>query len=652
MDVPAALAELARELGVLTHFVDGLKRSITVSPETLVRVCRARGADLDGPEDAEAALAALREQRAGEVLPPVVVAWDGRLDVLLGAGAGAGTDAEERRITVRLEDGETVSGTIAAGRTWTCDPLPFGYHTMEVVLGDTTHRAHVISAPVRAFRRADTGPATRRWGVGTQLGALRTRRSRSLGDLRDLESTCRRIGELGGELVTVLPLLPTFNDAQDPEPSPYSPASRLFWSELILDLEDAHVPTDAPDRLDVVAADAEVRAWIETRPDPDPADVDDELRAYARFRGAQKILGRNWRAWPEPARSGELSDEQVDAAEAAFHVKAQLAVRAQLGALLEALDPTGVAIGLDLAVGAHPDSFDTWSRPDVFATGMSVGAPPDGGFPSGQDWGFAPVDPTRSRETGHRYLAESIAHQAALCGVLRVDHVMAFARLYWIPHGMSLHEGTYVAYPPDELFAILCLESHRHRCEVVGENLGTVPPEIEEALPRHGIWGMDLATFVAGAEHPAPPSEDAVGFIGTHDTPTFAGWVAGADIGARVAAGLLDPDAEPAEREGRDHAVRNFARHLGTRPEDLSDYLTCVLEWLGRSPSPLIIPWIEDLWLEEGQVNLPGTRSSEQPNWQRTMRGPVEELLADPDVLQRVELMHAARRRASEAARS
>jgi 4-alpha-glucanotransferase len=83
--------------------------------------------------------------------------------------------------------------------------------------------------------------------VGAQLAALRSARSRSIGDLRDLESLCRWVGERGGDLVTVLPLLPTFN-AEPPEPSPYSPVSRLFWSELILDLGDAHVPVPSPRR--------------------------------------------------------------------------------------------------------------------------------------------------------------------------------------------------------------------------------------------------------------------------------------------------------------------------------------------------------------------------------------------------------------------
>jgi 4-alpha-glucanotransferase len=275
---------------------------------------------------------------------------------------------------------------------------------------------------------------------------------------------------------------------------------------------------------------------------------------------------------------------------------------------------------------------------------MSVGAPPDGGFPSGQDWGFRPVLPVASRREGHRYVAASIAHQAGLAGVLRVDHIMAWTRLYWIPHGFGLHQGTYVSYPAEELFAILTLESHRHRCEVVGENLGTVPPEIGEALPRHRIWGMYLAQFQA-SEDPgvAPPTAADVAFIGTHDTPTFAEWLAGNDVAERVRYGLLAESAVPAVRKERTRATRRLAKRLHGSVDAPRDLLAELLEWLGRSESPLVVPWLEDLWLEGVRVNLPGTRSSDRPNWQRPMSRLLDQVFIDPEVDRLVRRLEEAR---------
>jgi 4-alpha-glucanotransferase len=507
--------------------------------------------------------------------------------------------------------------------------LPDGHHRLAVARQHGVEEVcAVISAPTMAYRR----PAKHRsWGVGTHLAALRSSRSRSLGDLRDLEATCRWVAERGGDLVTVLPVLPTFND-DPPEPSPYSPVSRLFWSELALDLGAAHSPTRPPRTLDVTRADSEVRSALADLASPDPSRVDSELARYARFRGAQARLGRNWREWPEKAKGGDLEPDQVDPEEERFHRVAQTIARGQLHDLRGRLDAREFRLGLDLAVGVHPDGYDPWSRQDLFALGMSVGAPPDEGFPSGQDWGFPPVLPAASRREGHRYLAASIGHQMELAGVLRVDHIMALTRLYWIPHGFGLHEGTYVSYPAEELFAILALESARHGCEVVGENLGTVPPEIDEALPRHRIWGMYLAEFQASSPEIAPPAESEMALIGTHDTPPFAGWIEGVDIGERVRHGLLAAEAEEHVRDERARAARRLADHLGVDLVDRRTFLSELLAWLGRSESPLVVPWLEDLWLEEVGVNLPGTRSSERPNWQRPMGRLLDDVFSDPEI--------------------
>ena len=373
-------------MGVHTRYIDGLRKHVTVAPETLVRVCAALGAPIARPEDAAGALRARRATRSTGLVPPVLVAWDGVLVPPLPIRErGSGGEAE-----LQLEDGAIVPLETS--------PLPPGYHCLAVEASGRRETCTVIAAPVHAWRRPGSH---RSWGVGTQLAALRSARSRSLGDLHDLESVCRWVRERGGDLVTVLPLVPTFNEAP-PEPSPYSPVSRLFWSELILDLGDAHHPSAAPAALDVTRADAEVRKALARQPVPGLSELDEELIRYALFRGAQGRLGRNWRDWPPAARAGTLTPDQVDPAEERFHLVAQTLVRRQLHDLRERLEEGGMRLGLDLAVGVHPDGYDPWSRQTLFGDGMSVGAPPDQGFPSGQDWGFFPCFPSRlvERVTG------------------------------------------------------------------------------------------------------------------------------------------------------------------------------------------------------------------------------------------------------------
>jgi 4-alpha-glucanotransferase len=603
---------------IQTEYWDGLGNHVIVSDETLARVTEA-----------------LQQVQVGTVLPPVVVAWEGAVPAIPIGREGDGHGE------LILESGE-VRPLVLDGRTLRLhERVPLGYHQVTWRDGGGTTTATLISAPIEAYRRPQATPS---WGVGTHLAALRSYRSRSLADLRDLDLLCGWVAAHGGDLVTVLPLLPTFND-HPAEPSPYSAVSRLHWSELILDLGDRHRPVGEVGRLDVTRAAEEVREALAGVPieasifeDPWPID-------YAAFRAAQQRYGRNWRDWPEHARRGELTQADYDADEFRFHVVAQQQARTQLHNLRARLEAQEMRLGLDLAVGVHPDSYDTWSRQHLFVESMSVGAPPDFGFPSGQDWGFRPVHPVASRMEGHAYLRDAIAHQMSVAGVLRVDHIMAWSRLYWIPEGMRLDQGTYVSYPADELFAILTLESHRHRCEVVGENLGTVPEEIFEALPRHRIWGMYLAQFAgSGSEPIVPPTKKDVALIGTHDTPTFAGWLAGDDVTDRVAHELLDPDAEATVRAERAALVGRLAAHLGAPADDPPALLRALLEWLGRSPSPLVIPWFEDLWCESAGVNLPGTSTAMRANWQRPMARLLDDVLVDRDVSAALSVLDAARR--------
>ncbi|HET9132863.1 MAG TPA: 4-alpha-glucanotransferase [Gemmatimonadales bacterium] len=612
------LHALAAALGVHTAYRDGLGTEVIVGDETLVRVCAALGAEIASPDDAESALAAWRATQAAELVPPVVVAWDGIVPPIAVQAHGS-VDA-----LLRLESGDAAPITMHDRTITASTTLPFGVHELLVAAGGRHATCRVIAAPTRAWR---SERLTRAWGVGVQLAALRTARSRSVGDLRDLATLCEWIATQGGAVVTLLPLLPTFN-APDPEPSPYSPVSRLFWSELLLDLGPAHRAVGPVASLDVARADAEVRAALAGTGPSEAVLRDPELMRYAMFRGAQARHGRNWRAWPEPLRAGHLTPHDVDGDEVRFQLVAQERVREQLAMLHRGLDAHGVQLGLDLAVGVHPDGYDAWSRQGLFVAGMSVGAPPDAGFPSGQDWGFGPISPVHARRDGHRYLRESLAHQMALAGVLRIDHVMAWSRLYWIPHGMRLDQGTYVSQPSEELFAVLTLAAHRHRCTLIGENLGTVPPEIASALPRHAIAGMYVAQFAAMGDVPIPePTDEEVAMVGTHDTPTLAGWMLGEDIDERVRCGLLAADDEPATRTARAEGVARLAEQLGVTADEAAALRDALLAWLGQSASPLVLTWLEDLWLESRGVNLPGTRASQRPNWQRPMAAPLDELL-------------------------
>ena len=158
----------------------------------------------------------------------------------------------------------------------------------------------------------------------------------------------------------------------------------------------------------------------------------------------------------------------------------------------------GLAWYLDFPVGVDFNSFDVWSNREAFATGASVGCPPDPVFTKGQNWGFPPLHPDRQREQGYRYLIASFRNHLRHANALRIDHVMGLHRLFWIPDGAEAKDGAFVSTPAEEIYAILSVESHRHSAWLVGEDLGTVPPEVEGAMKRHGSAGCTSSSTRSG----------------------------------------------------------------------------------------------------------------------------------------------------------
>jgi len=213
-------------------------------------------------------------------------------------------------------------------------------------------------------------------------------------------------------------------------------------------------------------------------------------------------------------------------------------------------------------------------------------------------------------------------------GMLRVDHVMVLHRLYCVPAGMRATDGVYVRYAADELYAILALESHRHQCALVGEDLGTVPPYVPPTMQKHNMAGLYVAEFaLPGA---IAPSATQVACTNTHDTPTFGGWWNGTDIDDKLALGLIDAAQSEAE-----HAARAEARE--TLGGDATAALYATTRAMAASEAPVVLATLEDAWLEPRPQNVPGT-AHERPNWRRPFAHDADAALDDP----RVEALLAA----------
>ena len=305
----------------------------------------------------------------------------------------------------------------------------------------------------------------------------------------------------------------------------------------------------------------------------------------------------------------------------------------------------GMTIGViaDLAIGMDPAGSHAWTRPGDLLTGLSVGAPPDIYMPTGQDWGLVAISPMALVDSGFEPFIATVRAALRHAGGLRIDHAMGLMHLWLVPHGASAAEGAYLNYPLDDMLRLLALESHRHHAVVVGEDLGTVPPEFRARLRQAGVAGMDVLWFQREGDRfqrPALWRPDAMAMTTTHDLPTVAGWWSGSDIAERERLGIVGGEQADARAASRTTLWRAFVEE-GLAPtqqapvEDAGAAVDGALAFVARSPSPLMIVPVEDLLARTAQPNLPGT-VDEHPNWRRRLPVPAAELLDDPAVAARV----------------
>jgi 4-alpha-glucanotransferase len=587
--------------------------------------------------------------------------------------------------------------------------LPIGYYAAKVqVRGGSVELAtafRVIVAPERCFIPEWFERGTRLWGIALQLYSLRSDRNWGVGDFQDLSNVVEWAGKQLGAAVIGLNPLHALKNTTPYHISPYSPASRLVLNELYIDVEQIEesrvdpvvracladatfrARLDAARRSEFVDYDTVAAAkrtvldlcfqafardnFEEADPDRSPTtergrlfqeyirQEGESLAHYALFRVLEEeqkcepSSSTVWMDWPEPYR--DLSSDAVDdfRRRHARKIRAvqyvQWLAHGQLAVIVDKASQAGMPIGLyyDLALGSDRAGADGWCFQSVLAMEADCGAPPDAFAPEGQNWGFSPADPLRLRASGYEYLIQLLRRNFCYGGAIRLDHVMALFRLFWIPRGMPASKGTYVHYPAEDLLAILALESVRAKVLIIGEDLGTVPDWVRQRLGTAGVLSYRVFYFERtweGEWKPPgayPPQSLAV--AGTHDLPTLCGYWEGADIETRAGLGLFSSEdgkrSALAERHREKAGILAALQSEGLLPSGVwtdggqSPAMTWELAkaihaFLARTHAWLVLANVEDVIGTREQTNVPGT-VDQHPNWQRKLMLPVEELIRD-----------------------
>ena len=500
--------------------------------------------------------------------------------------------------------------------------LPLGYH--EVATGDGPARRLIVT-PGRCYLPA----GLREWGWATSLYALRSRSSWGFGDLRDLRRLTEWSSELGAGMVLINPLHAT--DPYPAEPSPYSPGSRCWRNPLYLNIEEVPGAELSRDDLDGFAqaghelngsrtidrsAVFELKSaalellWDRFRRDDDFTRFcehhGDLLDDFATFVALAEVHGPHWGSWPHELRhprSPAVKRARMDLARRIdFHKWLQWLIERQLRRASER-----VRVLHDLAIGVGHSGADAWIWQDTFASGVTIGAPPDDFNLAGQNWGVLPFDPWRLRAAAYEPFIALIRSALRNSGGLRYDHVMGLFRLFWIPEGASPGAGTYVRYPYADLLDIVALESHRAGGVIVGEDLGTVEPWVREELARRALLSYRLMWFEQSPPRDYP--ELALAAVSNHDLPTVPGVWTGSDLADQERAGVR-PNHEFAG------AIKSKLASVTGVPAGgpVDDVVAGAYGSLAEAPSALLAATLEDALAVTERPNLPGT-VSEHPNW-------------------------------------
>ena len=624
-------------------------------------------------------------------LPPVAIFRQGEPQIL----SPVLLTAADWRLT--SEAGERWSGRCAAGETLILPELPDGYHQLTLEYEAQGYSCCIIVAPPRCYEPAALLAGESLWGSCIQLYTLRSATNWGIGDFGDLRRMIVETAQRGGAFVGLNPLHALF-PAEPESASPYSPSSRRWLNILYIDV------SAVPDFQQSEAAQAWWRLeatqqalqaargaeWVDYRAvtslklaglrlawrqfqqrDAETPEVaafeafidagGDSLLSQGLFdalhaeQRAQNAACHGWQSWPEalqhPDSAAVLAFRIERSDEVRFYLWLQWLAAQQFAACWRLCQQQDMAIGLyrDLAVGVARDGAETWRERELYCLDASVGAPPDILGPLGQDWGLPPVDPQAMEARAFEPWIALLRASMHDCGALRIDHVMALLRLWWIPQGESAAGGAYVHYPVDALLAILALESQRHRCMVIGEDLGTVPEAIVDKLRDAGVYSYKVLYFEQTSKRafrqPTQWPRQAMAVATTHDMPTLRGWWRSDDLRLGSKLGLypdkailtgLYRDRLMAKKALSQTLLRSGALPPRQRYQRGGARMTrtlsmAIMRYLAGTQSALLGLQPEE-WLDMATpVNVPGTIDA-WPNWRRKLSATLDEMFSDPKV--------------------
>ena len=652
MSVDQDLADLADLCGILPRFwgLSGGER--VTSPETQRALLAANGIDVSSDAAISASLHHLRHQINDRWFPEEIIVTAGETapqNFGLGALWHLTQDASED-IVAQGDPADHI----------TLPPLPSGVYVLTATASGRTEVITVLAAPRQLPSIQSLTGHSKFWGMNLALYGLRSDRNTGIGDFEDLAQIAEIAGNQGASFVGTNPLH-AMGYADLTAISPYSPSHRGFLNTSYIALDRIPGLSTAPDltmfdpirasdtvdygshkKAHAAALEAAFKDFNSTATDAAKSALKtftteggSDLADFARFEAFSEIHGPDWRAWSE-------TTETPPKPRIAFHIWLQWIATTQLADAQARAKTAGMPLGLylDLAVGARRDGAESWCAQGAIAQGVSVGAPPDHLSPEGQNWDLAAFSPRKLKAQRYAPLRRIIASTMRHAGVIRIDHVLGLNRSFWHPDDGS--PGAYISQPFESLLAIIKIEAERHKCAVIGEDLGLVPDGFRDTMQSHGFYGYSVLQYekddTGAFRDPKSLPSQVLSCFATHDTPTIAGFEAGRDIDWWEKLNWVDAPTAQAMHDARAQDVAALSQ---------GNFLSSAHGHLATSSADMVTVQLDDvLGVVEAQ-NLPGT-IDQHPNWRRKYDVSLQDLAQNPSLVATAELMYDAGRGASD----
>ncbi len=686
------IKELADLTGISSSYIDKTGEIHYTTDEIRQYFLWSMGYDIESAETVEKQISRLRQK---QILPDVISFYDNE-EIILHLEAEGSFD-----VSLVNEEGKAVWQKNVAGLSDVkISGIVTGYY--EVVVRENAkirHSSLLIYAPCLAYQPPFLKNREHIFGVSVMLYSLHSKNSMGIGDFGDLAEVVRLTAASGGDVVGVNPLgvmSPcTMPSSETADVSPYRTLSRLFINYIYLDLRSE----------EDFAASAAIREFMLQKETQDCiarlnasekvlykevlrlklrlaemmyqqfcSSASEERRkkfeSYKQEKAAalhhlcvfEAVLEKQapndfWRYWKQAEINSPYIRDFIEknASRIDFFAYCHWLADCQLKKVQNLALSLNMKIGLytDMPIGAASNGCEVWENPEAYVLDCIIGAPADPMRPRGQSWGFTPYHPLVLKQQRYAPFIRLIRENMQSSGALRIDHAMGLRRLFWgfFAKGNPVVQGAYVYYDIKDLTAVLCLESNRRKCLVIGEDLGTVPEGFREYMAEHGLLSYKVfcRQKEKNGEFIAPEKYQYLSLaqISTHDQATAYGFWADEDIEVFNQCGLYVNETQYRDNlSGRrkdcanmvtalrrqniltdreEQAIRTAQADGNNIPERLH---FDVNKYGAKTNSALFLVRLCDVYRQKILDNAPGT-VAEYPNWRFKLSKSIEEIKSE-----------------------